>query len=108
MGKEKVVYFLPIAWGSKSAFWKGTVSVAVYGYGTHWFRRRIRLYNQNEGYNSVAVYGYGTNSPWNGSVAVQNRPLSMYGSSQSFICAGKLRIDCFPDLCKSVMHYLHI
>ena len=65
----------------------GTVSVAVYGYGTHWFRRRIRLYNQNGAYNSVAVYGYGTNSPWNGSVAVQNRPLSMYESSQSFICA---------------------
>ena len=85
---------------------KGTVSVAVYGYRTHWFRRRIRLYNQNETYNSVAVYGYGTNSPWNGSVAVQNRPLSMYESSQSFICAGKLRIDCFPDLCKLVVHYL--
>ena len=86
----------------------GTVSVAIYGYRTHWFRRRIRLYNQNEEYNSVAVYGYGTNSPWNGSVAVQNRPLSMYEGSQSFICAGKLRIDCFPDLCKLVVHYLHI
>ena len=86
----------------------GTVSVAVYGYRTHWFRRRIRLYNQNEAYNSVAVYGYGTNSPWNGSVAVQNRPLSMYESSQSFICAGKLRIDCFPDLCKLIVHYLHM
>ena len=85
----------------------GTVSVAVYGYRTHWFRRRIRLYNQNEAYNSVAVYGYGTNSPWNGSVAVQNRPLLMYEGSQSFICAGELRIDCFPDLCKLVVHYLH-
>ena len=86
---------------------EGTVSVAVYGYRTHWFRRRIRLYNQNEAYNSVAVYGYGTNSPWNGSVAVQNRPLLMYESSQSFICAEELRIDCFPDLCKLVVHYLH-
>ena len=68
----------------------GTVSVAIYGYRTHWFRRRSVvpwLYNQNEAYNSVAVYGYRTNSPWNGSEAVQNRPLSMYESSQSFICA---------------------
>ena len=75
-----------------TSFKKGTVSVAVYAYRTHWFRRRIRLYNQNEAYNSVAVYGYGTNSPWNGSVAVQNRPLLMYESSQSIICAGELRI----------------
>ena len=59
----------------------------MHGLRAHWFRRGIRLYNQNEAYNSVAVYGYGTNSPWNDSVAVQNRPLSIYESSQSFICA---------------------
>ena len=61
--------------------------IILYGYQTHWFRHRVRLYNQNEAYNSVAVYGYGTNSPWNGLVAVQNRPLAMYECSQSFICA---------------------
>ena len=74
-----------------------TVSVAVYGYRTHWFRRRILLYNQNEAYNSVTVYGYGTNSPWNGSVAVQNRPAIV-------------DVREFPIiyLCKLVVHYLHV
>ena len=104
-----IEFSFPWFWGFEMQIFKkkkGTVSVAVYGYRTHRFRRRIRLYNQNEAYNSVAVYGYGTNSPWNGSVAVQNCPLSMYESSQSFFCEGKLRIDCFPDLCKLVVHYL--
>ena len=86
----------------KNAFFNGTVSVAVYGYRTHWFRRRIRLYNQNEAYNSVAVYGYGTNSPWNGSVAVQNRPLSMYKSSQAFICASAKNAFFFKHILKKV------
>ena len=82
---------------SKTTLLKGTVSVAVYGYRTHWFRRRIRLYNQNEAYNSVAVYGYRTNSPWNGSVAIQLK-------------SSIVDVPEFPIiyLCKLVVHYLHI
>ena len=70
---------------------KGTVSVAVYGYRAHWFRRRIRLYNQNEAYNSVTVYGYGTNSP--------------FSRTKSSI----VDVREFPSiyLCKLVVQYLH-
>ena len=53
------------------SFKNETVSVAVYGYQTHRFRRRIRLYNREKPYSLVAIYGDGTLPLWNGWVSVQ-------------------------------------